>query len=109
MELYDAKVRLNGKIQNEVPKTSITAAELLVLRAIHGDDAVVDLKIAGDEPKSHDDERDRLGRLYGDKVVRELFGASHQELPRRLPGFAATAAPAQVEADKSAVKSLLDD
>lgn len=108
MQLYDAKVRLNGKVQNEVPKTGITGAEVLVLKEIHGADAVVDVTAAAAEARSHDAERERLERVYGPKVVAKLFGAAHLDLPLRISGAAERPAPAVDAAQAAAVKSLLD-
>lgn len=41
--LYDCDVRIGGDIGNVVPKSGIPAAEILLLRSIHGNDSVVNL------------------------------------------------------------------
>lgn len=104
MQVYRCKVRLAGNVQNEVPKIEVTAAEIIVLRHLHGEDAVVDIKPTTMDKRSHEEERDRLSRLYtavtkdGVPVVEQLFGPSHRDLPIRVPGLAAEGKPKGVEA-----------
>lgn len=43
MKYYDAKIRLKGNVQHEVNKTSLSAPEIIVIRRIHGSDAVVNI------------------------------------------------------------------
>lgn len=42
--LYDCTVRLGGSRNNEVTKTAVTAPEITLLAAVHGPDAVVQVK-----------------------------------------------------------------
>lgn len=95
MHLYNCKVRLSGSLYNEVPKTGITAAEIIVLRVIHGDDAVADITPAGEEKKSSAQLRGELALMYGKalrgieeiRTINGIFGVAG-ELPEHLPGFA---------------------
>lgn len=76
MKLYDCKVRLHANPQDEVRRRKVTAAEIRVLRQMHGDDAVVEIKETGEATaRSVEQERDRLARLYTEPVVTKLFGA----------------------------------
>lgn len=86
MKLYDCKVRLHGDVRDEVRKSNVTSAEIRVLQQVHGEDAVSEIIPTGGLAHSQipertnelcDDveERDRLSRLYGEKVVAVLFGA----------------------------------
>lgn len=85
MQLYDATVRLNGDIMHEVPKKGLTAPEVLILQSIHGGtDAVVDLIQRKMDKRTHEFERDRLGKIYTDARVLELFGPYHSKLPVKL-------------------------
>ena len=104
MHLYNCKVRLGGSLYNEVPKPEITAAEITVLRVIHGDDSVVDIEPAGENKKlSSLKVRSELALQYG-KALRGIEGVGSLngvfgvagELPPSLPGFepAKKAAPA---------------
>jgi hypothetical protein len=65
MQTANVLVSLGGDHGNTVPKYGVTAAEIAVLRAIHGDDAVNDVEPSGDVKRSHRDERGRLLAIYG--------------------------------------------
>jgi len=99
MRLYDCKVLLAGSRENEVRKTDVTAAEIMVLRDIHGADSVSEIKPKGMDKRPHADERRRLFMLYvGSEenesmgghykekaaMLQRLFGPSHVELPIEL-------------------------
>lgn len=95
MQLYDCKVRLHGSLYNEVRRFNVTAAEIAVLKILHGDDSVVEI-----EPKTFDrkrddvGERDRLTHLYGPalakvedvKTLNGVFGVAGA-LPKYVPGM----------------------
>lgn len=119
MQTYNAIIRLGGKTDNEVAKTALTTPEVLVLRKIHGSDAVVKVEPAGhwDEHYStqitrnanHEEEitelefdehveRQRLAREYGDAIAQPNETASDAvsrlfgdfaPLPTELPEFKA--------------------
>jgi hypothetical protein len=102
MKAYDCKLRLAGSVTNEVPKMGVSAAEIEVLREIHGNDAVVDIKEIGDLKRDSAAERAHLKRLYANpetlntqqfkrkaEMLRNLFG--HDRLP--LPADLAEVAP----------------
>jgi hypothetical protein len=58
-------VRLGGDLSNAVPKLGVTPAEILILRFIHGDDAVVDVRPTEFDKKVRmEQEVDRLARRY---------------------------------------------
>jgi hypothetical protein len=85
MQLYDALVRIGGSPLHEIPKQDLTAAEIICLRAIHGDDAVVQIKARKMGNHSHRGERDRLKGVYGDALVARVFGETYNvQLPVRL-------------------------
>lgn len=86
MNFYSAKVRLAGDVRHEVHRINLSAPEVMVLRAIHGADAVVNIKKTGHWQTSHAGERDRLAMDYGPKIVADLFGPEHRELPLIAPG-----------------------
>lgn len=98
MQLYDCKLRLGGAVTNEIRKYKITAAEIMFLRALHGEDAVVDVKAAGSDKRSHAEERARLKEIYFApalttdernktkmELFRNLFGHDSMDLPVKLP------------------------
>lgn len=57
------------------PHDPLTWPEVLVLRTLHGDDAVRGLRHAGETERTAKDERERLTRLYG-SVVQQVFPGS---------------------------------
>jgi hypothetical protein len=65
MELANCLLALGGDRNNTVPKYSVTPAEIAVMSAIHGADAVFDIEPLGEEVKrSARDEVERLVGLY---------------------------------------------
>jgi hypothetical protein len=75
MNLYKAHVNLGGEAANQVPKTNLTAAEIVVLRTIHGLESVNDIEKTGAAKKTHTDaaERNRLQMIYG-TALRKIEG-----------------------------------
>lgn len=65
MQTANVMVALSGDRGTTVPKYRITAAEIAVLRAIHGVDAVHDIEPADDKETSDRDEWRYLGEIYG--------------------------------------------
>lgn len=65
MELSNVLLALGGDRNNTVPKERVTPAEIAVLAAIHGNDAVFDIEPLGETVSiSFRDERERLLRTY---------------------------------------------
>ncbi len=91
-DLYSAKIRLAGKLENEVWKHDLTAPEIHVLRHIHGADAVLEITDSGKKVKrSEDQERSRLAKFYrngpekaGEKLIASIFGVAGA-LPTTVP------------------------
>lgn len=128
MQTANVLLALGGDKGNTVPKYEVTAAEVAVLRYIHGEDAVFDIEITGEVSRTHRQEIGRLtefyGRQEGDRrtspAVAELFpGAAARvfedfeelEIPDEL--YVATgrktAAPAkQKPAPRQAVEDQFD-
>lgn len=69
-----------------IPGTEMTAAEIVVLRHIHGDDCLSGVESLGDANIDHRKERARLAAKYGDKVIETLFGpaAAASRLPEQV-------------------------
>ncbi|WP_137389149.1 hypothetical protein [Rhodoligotrophos defluvii] len=99
MQTYSCKVRLHNDLYNEVRKYSISAAEVMVLKYIHGgEDSVVDIVPDGKIDRTDREERDHLrqtysfapeGSLTGDRIdiVSRLFGPDTLPLPKQLEGI----------------------
>lgn len=94
MEIYNATIRLQGNIQNEVAKRGLTVPELYILRRIHGNDAVVKLQHVGHAEIDPLDERERLDYEYSSGLanlhedqktsVEKMFGADFSPLPEEF-------------------------
>lgn len=74
MQVCECLVLIGGDIGNSVTKQEVTAAEIAVLRAIHGNDAVRSIVIKDQIKVDHDKERERLALIYKDEIVIGLFG-----------------------------------
>ncbi len=101
MYRYSAKIRISGSVMNEVRRPNMSAAEIMILRQLHGNDAVVDISESekADKKADHGKERERLKRRYLGQSERRtklnfatMFGPEHLPLPERLPDFANKAA-----------------
>lgn len=64
MELANCIVALGGDTQNTVPKFSVTPAEVALLLAIHGDQAVSEIEVTGTVERRNTEEADRLLQHY---------------------------------------------
>lgn len=97
MQVFNAVIRLQGSLANEVGKRGLTVPEILVLQKIHGFDGVVKLEHVGNTEIDHQDERDRLSQMYAqglsalgdeDKTsIEKMFGGDYNPLPEKLRGF----------------------
>jgi hypothetical protein len=90
MQMFNCLVGIvdsNGQTHTEVPKSNLPAAELILLRALHGEDKITRIERAKDTSMSEDEVRARLVRTYGKKAVEKEFGPVYRDLPRkfRLP------------------------
>jgi hypothetical protein len=85
MQIVNCTVAIDGEAGMTVAKAGVTVAELLVLRAIHGDDAVRNAEVVGDVDVSPAEERERLSLLSiaPPGIVRDTLGAQGS-LPESL-------------------------
>lgn len=88
MQRVNCTVRLNGDTGNTVLKSEVTVAEVAVLRSIHGNEAVVDIKPVRQCKTPHREERDRLSLIYGAPRVAALFPGMIPRLPVTLDDIA---------------------
>lgn len=105
MKLYDCTVQIECSPLHQVNKTDVTAAEILVLREIHGGpEAVINIKPVNDGKKrkrsaerTSAEERARLASLYASpsqltdisvkkklEMLTSLFGHESMPLPTEL-------------------------
>lgn len=94
MRRYNVKIRLAGSVQNEILKNNIPAAEVMLLRRLHGFDAVHIIDELPNDKSEHDVVRADLEKTYGKALEKlepspmtfeQIFGPSHMPLPGRLP------------------------
>jgi hypothetical protein len=83
MEYANVEIRLAGSLENTVRKEA-SSPEIAVLKAIHGHDAVVNIKKSRVAPVEQAVERDRLGKFYGDEVIAKFFPGVTSKLPTTL-------------------------
>lgn len=83
IEFCSCTVAIGGDVRAIVPKPVVSVPEILMLQAIHGADAVTNIKVIETQDVSSEEERDRLGNLYGDGKVVEIFN-QFGDLPQTL-------------------------
>lgn len=64
MQICSATIRLAGSVQNTVFRNNLTPAEILILQAIHGGDAVIDILPIEKIERTQNAEWDRLTGQY---------------------------------------------
>lgn len=94
VEIFNCRLRLAGNINHDIPKPLVTMREMRLMRAMHGEDSVIEIKPA-DPAHAEIDEREEymhLSRQYtntsdpmsGRKVVEKVFGVELSEYPQWL-------------------------
>jgi len=96
MQLANIILCLGGSLLHTVPKIDVTPAEILILRHIHGDDAVTDIRPTSfDDRRRQEQEWQRLANAYdrgagaftsepGDEnapILSRLFPGAMKQLP----------------------------
>lgn len=87
MQTANVMLAIAGDARNTVPKYGVTAAEVAVLRYIHGEDAVFDIEVLDEDVKrTHRQEIGRLTEAYGRQEGERRSSPAVAEL---YPGAAA--------------------
>lgn len=106
MDYLACEVRLGGNVQNTVWRRGVTPAEIEVLRAKHGADAVVNISVISttDDEPSPASIRESLVAKYG-KVVYDLFPGVRPNVPLTAEevGVVTEAKPKRASAAKPVV------
>jgi hypothetical protein len=90
MQTANILLALGGDAGNTVPKFQVTAAEIAILRAIHGDEAVFDIEPIEEEIEvSRRDELARLNQVYGTAKIDDGSGNKVSVVHALYPGAAA--------------------
>lgn len=129
MQQCNVTVRHGGSMMSAVPLTGVTPAEILILRRVHGDDAVIDIRPVKFEKTRIDREWDRLADKY-DKassftsapgeaaapMMQSMFPGAMKRLPLTLEeiGLGHLNSPASIRAAKRSAAApapveVLDD
>lgn len=82
MQLVNATVLLNGDRNFALPKENLSVAEVVVLRRLHGEDAVLDIQPTRKTTISLRDYREQMMTRYGDTkakaaIVADVFQNVH--------------------------------
>ncbi len=95
MEFYKVQVALCGDTHNTVVKLGVSVAEIVVLREIHGSNAVEPLEKQASRKVNNRVEKERLASIYatattkkGDPVVESTFPGQYAQLPQTLEDIA---------------------
>jgi hypothetical protein len=83
MEHANVEIRLAGSLENTVRK-EVSAPEIAVLKALHGHDAVVNIKKSRTASVELGVERARLEKNYGEAVIGRFFPGVTAKLPSTL-------------------------
>ena len=83
IEYCSCTVAIGGDVRAIVPKPVVSVPEILMLQSIHGEDAVTNIKVIETQDVTSEQERDRLGNLYGDGKVVSIF-SQFGDLPENL-------------------------
>lgn len=78
MQVCNCTVAIGGEAGMTVGKDLVTVPEIMVLRAIHGEDAVRNITVVSNEDIESNEERSRLLSIYTmpQGVVKETLGAT---------------------------------
>lgn len=79
METANIKIAINGDNNNILYKRNVTPPEVIVLRAMHGQDSIREIQLHPiNDKRSHDEEFARLESVYGgarDQSGKSLFSS----------------------------------
>lgn len=84
MYFYSCKVNHAGDRNTQIFKEQVTPAEIVMLRAIHGADAVTGVAKTREGKVLQPAERERLAGRYGAKLFTALFPGALPRLPMTL-------------------------
>jgi hypothetical protein len=96
MHFCSATVRLMGDLRNTVARTPfnpISLPEVEVLRFLHGDDSVIDVKPFASVEQTAKAEKERLQRVYGTDVLEEVFPGRNPQMELEATGARLAEAP----------------
>ena len=85
MELARVEIRLSGSLANTVVRHNVTPPELLLLRELHGDEAIANIEYTGKAQKLHHEVLDSMHTFYntenGKRAMEKIFPGASPKLP----------------------------
>lgn len=84
MQLYRCDVRHAGKQYTIIRKEDVTAADIVIMRVLHGADAVANIEPTRESRDAAVKVRARLVSAYGEKVFRQCYPGIAPVLPKDL-------------------------
>jgi hypothetical protein len=83
MQYVSCAVQIAGDKNNVVVRSRVSVAEVLILRRIHGDDAVTDIRVLpGHTNESPVAAREELKKFYKPELVMSVYPGGHPSLPQ---------------------------
>jgi len=78
MQVCNCSINIGGEGGMSVVKSFVTVPELMVLRAIHGEDSVRNIEVTSNEDIESNEERSRLMSIYimPEGIVKDTLGAT---------------------------------
>lgn len=73
MQIVNCVVALAGDQRNTIPKYGVPVSELALLRLIHGEEAVTEIEVIGEERRAHGPELERLREIYAARDENGVF------------------------------------
>ena len=80
MQIALAEILLNGNLQHSTVRV-VSAPEVLILREVHGSDAVINVNESATLERTNTEEIDRLKLFFGADVFSKVFPGSMPKLP----------------------------
>ena len=88
MHFVTCKVRIAGDMRMEVVRGAfnpVSYPEVEVLRYLHGDDAVLDVKPLAEAQQTAREEKERLSLKYGRVVAETIFPGKNPQMELEIP------------------------
>lgn len=89
MHFVTCMIALGGDIRNVLPRTEFSPVswpELDIIRSIHGDDSVTDIKPFVKVEQTAKQEKERLMHIYGAAVVENTFPGKNPQMELEMAG-----------------------
>lgn len=104
MQVCSCLVRHDGELNQVTFKPEVTVAEIVMLRSIHGEDAITDILPVRMDRRTHEEELDRLNRIYTEPAVKRIWSGFRPRLPVSLKDIGISRADIEARAAADAAK-----